>query len=143
MKYREVRLHCRLKSPPIPREALVAFTLDVLGRLKLEGEVGLRLCSTRTMASFNRRFRGVKGATNVLAFPNGEKLPAGGIYLGDILIAAPVAEKSAREVGDTLENELKRLVLHGVLHLVGYDHESDKGKMARKERGLRREWGLA
>lgn len=142
MKYREVRLHCRLRKTTIPKDELVSFALDLLGRLKLEGEIGVRICSERTMASFNRRFRGVHGATNVLAFPNGEKLPGGGNYLGDILIAAPVAARSAEEAGDSLENELKRLLLHGILHLAGYDHETDGGTMDRKERNLKREWGL-
>lgn len=143
MECREARLHSRLKSPNVPKEALVAFSLDVLARLNVFGEVGIRVCGDRTMAAFNKRFRGRSGATNVLAFPNGTVQPDGVAYLGDLLIALHVAEKDAILLGDPLEAELKRLILHGILHLVGYDHERDGGKMAGKERLLRKEWGLA
>ena len=131
-----------MRKIQIHREELINFALDILGRIKLEGELGIRICTGRTMASFNRRYRGKSGATNVLAFRNDEPYPDGSVYLGDILIAAPVALKSAERLGDTFENELKRLVLHGILHLAGYDHEQDSGTMARKEKTLRKELGL-
>ena len=143
MKYREVRLHCKLRKIQIPREEIIDFALDLLGRLRLEGELGIQICSGRRMAFFNRQYRNKTGATNVLAFQNGETYPDGRVYLGDILIAAQVAMKSAEKLGDSLVNELKRLVLHGVLHLAGYDHEQDSGTMARKEKNLRKELGLS
>ncbi len=142
MKRREVRLHSRLRTQPIPKEELVAFALDVLGRLDLTGEVGIRICADRTMAQFNERFRGKKGPTDVLSFPDGQEAPDGTVYIGDILIAAPVAARAADRAGITFVEELKRLLLHGILHLAGYDHETDRGTMARKEKALRREWGL-
>ena len=139
---REARLHCRLSKPAIPKDDLVAFTLDVLGRLGLEGEVGIKVCSEAVMAASNRKYRGKAGATDVLSFTDGSPGPEGLPYLGDILIAAPVAARQAKEAGHSLTVELKRLLLHGILHLAGYDHETDGGTMARKERGLRREWQL-
>lgn len=142
MTRREVRLHCRLRRPAIPRDDLAGFALDVLGRLNLEGEVGVKLCSVRAMAGLNRRFRGKSGPTDVLAFSDGTGRPDGTPYLGDVVIAASVAEDQAREAGIPFEAELRRLLLHGLLHLAGFDHETDGGTMARKERGLRKEWGL-
>ena len=138
-----MRLHSRLKKPSVRKAELVAFALDALGRLGLEGEVGIKLCSARTMALFNRRFRGKKGPTDVLSFPDGAPGPEGWPYLGDILIAGPVAQAAAEEAGLPVEMEMKRLVLHGILHLAGFDHETDGGAMLRKERSLRKEWGIA
>jgi len=142
MTGREVRLHCRLRNPPIPRDELVGFALDALGKLGLEGEVGVVVCGERTIAALNRRFRGKRGPTDVLSFPYAGPAGADGPYLGDIVIAAPVAQRAAKEEGRPLAVELKRLLLHGILHLAGYDHETDGGAMARKERGLRRAWKL-
>jgi probable rRNA maturation factor len=121
----------------------VDFALDVLGRLDLEGEVGIRICSSRSMSALNRRFRGKVGPTDVLSFRDGTPQPGGEVYLGDIVIAAPVAATAAKEEGVPFEVELKRLLLHGILHLAGYDHEADSGAMRRKERDLRRGWGIA
>ena len=143
MERREVRVHGRIPKTKVTKEALAAFALDVLGRLDLGGEVGIRLCGERTMAGFNRRYRGKAGPTDVLAFPDGTAGPDGVPYLGDLVVAVPVAERQAREAGLTLESELRRLLLHGILHLAGYDHETDGGTMARKERALRKEWGIA
>ncbi len=142
MTQREVRLHCRLPKPAIPKEELAAFALDVLGRLNLEGEVGVKLCSDATMAAYNRKFRGKMGPTDVLSFPDGVTDPEGGRYLGDIVISVPVAARQAKEAGHGLAAELKLLLLHGILHLAGYDHETDGGTMRRKERALRKEWGI-
>ena len=63
-------------------------------------------------------------------------------YLGDVVIAAGVARRQAREAGHSLQTELRVLALHGLLHLLGYDHERDDGRMARLERRLRRQGGL-
>lgn len=142
MTRREVRLHSRLRRPDVSKDALAAFALDVMGRIGLEGEVGIKLCGLRTMVEFNRKYRGKSGPTDVLAFPDGGADESGSVYLGDILIALPVAEAAARERGHSLDLELKRLLLHGLLHLAGHDHETDGGRMARKERTLRKVWGL-
>jgi len=142
MTRREVRLHSRLSKPAIPKDALVAFALDVLGRLALEGEVGVKLCSDATMAAYNRKYRHKAGPTDVLSFPDGSLRQEGGVYLGDIVIAVPVAARQAKAAGHALAVELQILLLHGLLHLAGYDHEKDGGTMSRKERALRKEWGI-
>jgi len=142
MTRREVRLHCRLSKPAIPKDELAAFALDVLGRLDMDGEVGVKLCSDATMESCNRKYRHEAGPTDVLSFPDGTSDPEGGIYIGDILIALPVAARQAKEAGHDLKTELQILLLHGILHLAGYDHETDGGTMRRKEKALRREWGI-
>lgn len=89
------------------------------------------------MRALNRQFRGKDYATDVLSFPSQERG-----FLGDIVIAAGVAKRQAREAGHSVQTELRVLSLHGLLHLLGYDHESDDGKMARVEARLRRKAGL-
>jgi probable rRNA maturation factor len=89
------------------------------------------------MRSLNRRYRGKDRATDVLSFPAGE--PG---ELGDVVIAAGVAARQAREAGHSMAVELRVLALHGLLHLLGYDHERDDGRMARLERRLRLKGGL-
>ena len=84
----------------------------------------------------NLSFRGKDYATDVLSFPS-----AGG-HLGDLAISAMRARAQAREFGHSTEDELRILMLHGVLHLLGHDHETDAGRMARMERRWRRELGL-
>lgn len=84
----------------------------------------------------NLQFRGKDYATDVLSFPS-----VGG-YLGDLAISAMRARAQAREFGHSTEDELRILMLHGVLHLMGMDHETDAGRMARMERRWRRELGL-
>jgi probable rRNA maturation factor len=93
--------------------------------------------SDRRVRWLNRRFLGKNRATDVLSFPSDE--PG---YLGDVVIAAGVAARQAREMGHSLRTELRVLALHGLLHLLGYDHDRDNGQMARFERKLRRQGGL-
>ena len=111
------------------------------------------------MARWNRTYRGKRGTTDVLSFPsntNGDSharrrarsagQSANGAsdgYLGDIAISPAVARRNARRFGRTLPDELRILVLHGLLHLMGYDHETDNGEMARVENRLRVKLGLS
>jgi probable rRNA maturation factor len=101
------------------------------------GDVTIALVSDRRMRALNRQFRGKDYATDVLSFPSDERG-----FLGDIVIALGVARRQAREAGHTAQTELRVLSLHGLLHLLGYDHEFDDGKMARVEARLRRKAGL-
>ena len=87
--------------------------------------------------ALNRQFRRKDTPTDVLSFPSGERG-----YLGDVVIAKGVAARQAREAGHPLATELRVLALHGLLHLLGYDHEHDDGRMARLERRLRKRGGL-
>jgi len=99
-----------------------------------ERSLGVRFSGDREMRRVNRDFRGKDEATDVLSFP-GE-----GEHVGDILISVPTARRQAAAAGHPVERELKVLLLHGLLHCMGYDHETDDGTMERLERRLRRVW---
>ncbi len=91
------------------------------------------------MARLNKEFRGKRGATDVLSFP--AEVPRSGTadsYIGDIAIAPETARRNARRFSRSLPVELRILILHGMLHLAGYDHETDDGEMEELERRLRR-----
>lgn len=103
-------------------------------RLGITAEFSTVLVSDRGIRHYNRRYRGVPEPTDVLAFPMGEES-----YLGDILISVETADRQRRGI---LQTELKVLALHGLLHLMGYDHEVDSGEMESKESQLRREFQL-
>jgi len=96
--------------------------------------LGIRFSGDREMRRANRTWRGMDKTTDVLSFPGEEG------HLGDILISMPVARRQAEAAGHSVERELKVLLLHGVLHCLGYDHEADQGEMERLERRLRRKW---
>ena len=100
--------------------------------------VGVRFAGDLTVRRMNRDFRGQDKTTDVLSFP-GDESPEGR-HLGDIVISVPTAERQAAGRGATLEQEIKLLLLHGVLHCLGHDHETDKGEMEKLEGRLRRRW---
>jgi len=99
------------------------------------------LTTDRRIRRLNRTWRGVDTSTDVLSFPAGED-PGPGRHLGDLVISRETAARQARHEGHSLATELRVLALHGLLHLLGYDHERDSGRMARIERRLRRQGGL-
>lgn len=124
---------------------------------RVTGVVTIAVVSDARMRTLNRTFRGVDRATDVLSFPSaadpasarrrgsaseGRPGAAGPSVLGDIAIARGVAARQARDAGHTLSIEIRVLALHGLLHLLGYDHEHDAGQMARVEARLRRRGGL-
>lgn len=90
------------------------------------------------MRRLNRGYRETDAPTDVLSFPGGTTPE--GRHLGDVVIAVPIARRQARERSVSLHRELQALILHGVLHCLGYDHESDEGEMRRLERRLRSRW---
>jgi probable rRNA maturation factor len=95
--------------------------------------------SDRKMRELNNDFSGKNATTDVLSFPfEADEFEANTNFLGDIVISVEQAAKQAAENDLTLETEIKQLILHGVLHLCGYDHETDKGEMNRRELELRR-----
>lgn len=98
------------------------------------------LVSDRRIRELNRRYRNRSAATDVLSFPLDETGEKG--FLGDVVISAETAKRQARRLGHGLNVELQLLLLHGVLHLMGYDHETDRGAMNGREHGLRRRLGL-
>lgn len=112
------------------------------------GEVGLAIVSDADVRTLNRVYRGKDVATDVLSFPAHPPRPRARAradptgWLGDVVIARGVARRQAKALGHSLAVELKVLALHGVLHLLGHDHERDRGEMATIERRLRRAGGL-
>lgn len=101
------------------------------------GSLGVRFCGDREMRRANRDYRSLDKTTDVLSFPGDG---AEGSHLGDILISVPVARRQAAEAHHEPEREIRTLLLHGVLHCLGYDHETDQGQMERLERRLRKTW---
>ena len=97
------------------------------------------LVSDALMKSYNQKFRGADRATDILSFPYEEAEWEEESYLGDILISVETAHRQRKQ---TLLEELKVLSLHGLLHLLGYDHETDRGEMKALERKLKREFRL-
>ena len=99
------------------------------------GDVAIVVTDDRTIRRLNRRFRGVDAPTDVLAFPLGDGLAQGEPF-GDVVISCEKAKRQAREYGASFENEMYRLLVHGTLHLCGYDHY--ERKQAARMHGLTR-----
>jgi probable rRNA maturation factor len=144
----------RQRTARLARRQLERFLRRAGDELGIEGaEVTICFVSDAEIARMNEAFRGKKGPTDVLSFPATEKRKPLRIarlrgeflqnkYLGDIAISPAMAQRNARAYGRTLGNEIRILMLHGVLHLLGYDHETDHGAMNRLEQKLRRRLGL-
>jgi probable rRNA maturation factor len=135
----------KTRSPGASAVVLERFVRKTCGAVKLAGAVNVLITKNSEMRSLNRRFRGKDAATDVLSFPvaegsTGNLLP--GKLAGDLAISAEIAAGNAQQLGHAVVDEIKVLILHGVLHLAGYDHETDTGTMARKEARLRRELNL-
>jgi probable rRNA maturation factor len=121
--------------PETATRRLRPWLTRLLASLAPEAEsFGARFVSDREMRRVNREFRGKDKTTDVLSFPGEEG------HLGDVMIAVPTARRQAAEAGHGVDRELKVLLLHGVLHCMGHDHETDQGEMERLERRLRRTW---
>jgi probable rRNA maturation factor len=130
--------------------------------VRARGTVSVAVVSDQRVRALNRQYRGIDRPTDVLSFPaksspqrtrrrrstsfaSTKRAAVSSVvelFLGDIVIARGVARRQARELGHAETTELKVLALHGLLHLLGYDHERDNGAMARLERRLRRRGGL-
>jgi probable rRNA maturation factor len=129
------------KNQRIPSARTLASFLSLARKaVRLKGQVTVLLTTDPAIRKLNRQFRGLNKATDVLSFP-AEGLGAEG-YAGDLAISIPTARKQAVAQGHSLSTEIKVLILHGLLHLAGYDHEADEGQMARRERLLRAKLGL-
>lgn len=123
-------------------EALAEAVLDRIGRA--EARLTATFIRDRAMRKLNRTYRQIDAPTDVLSFAYHESAsddepPADPQYLGDIVISVETAERYAEKLGIDFAREIDNLVIHGVLHLAGYDHETDQGEMTRLERRLRRE----
>ncbi len=149
---------CRHRPPSPPRKNLIIFqkrvaslseptlrrfSLRARRAVGLKGTVNLLLTSSAAMRSLNRQFRAKDTPTDVLSFPSPSLPPNDPAHTaGDIAISVDIAAQNAGKLGHSTAEEVKILVLHGILHLAGFDHERDNGEMARKEARLRRTLGL-
>ena len=115
----------------------LARWLAAIAPARARGTMTIAIVPDGRVQQLNRRYRRKDAATDVLSFPSDERG-----YLGDVVIAAGVARRQARQAGHSLQHELRVLALHGLLHLLGYDHERDAGRMARVEARLRLRGGL-
>jgi probable rRNA maturation factor len=104
-------------------------------------EVSILFCGDSRMRGLNRRYRGKDRSTDVLAFPPDTRPDRP--FLGDIVVSVPFAQRQARRRGEPASREIDRLLVHGFLHLLGYDHETDEGEMDTLETRLRRRLGIA
>jgi probable rRNA maturation factor len=133
--------------------SLETFLGHVYGELGLDPHSAfVRFVTDADMARLNQTFRKKSGATDVLSFPSETRTQPFGLrrraralrssFLGDIAISPTVARRNAKTSGRTISEEICMLMLHGVLHLLGYDHDTDRGEMDRVEASLRRRLGL-
>lgn len=125
--WREARLSCA---------GLTRFLRVAQRAVGLKGAVGVLLADDRRLRQLNREFRGKNKATDVLSFPAAEDVRAE--YAGDLAISLETAARQAAEHGHALRDEVRVLLLHGLLHLSGMDHEVDEGEMAEREAELRK-----
>ena len=116
--------------------ALARFVTRACRAARLHGAVDVLLTSNSDLRALNSRFRGKDRPTDVLSFP--PVFGLGNAFAGDVAISAEMAAHNARRLGHSPAEEVEILVLHGLLHLAGYDHERDHGEMARTEERLRR-----
>jgi probable rRNA maturation factor len=118
-------------------ETFAARAIDAIG--KKGSSATIAFVSDKTIRQLNRQFRGIDRATDVLSFPAEDSDKTN---LGDIAISVDTAAKQARENGLKFDEEVAQLILHGLLHLSGYDHETDDGEMNRLELRMRRRLGI-
>jgi probable rRNA maturation factor len=121
----------------VSRSALERFVARAQRAVGLRGEVNLLVASSAELRRLNRDFRHQDKPTDVLSFPAISRE-----FAGDIAISGDIARANARRMGHSVDRELRVLALHGLLHLAGYDHETDDGQMRRKEERLRAALGL-
>jgi probable rRNA maturation factor len=122
------------QQPSLQKATLARFLKRAQKAAGLDGEVTVLLADDARLKELNRSFRGKNKPTDVLSFPAFENKEG---YAGDLAISLETAQRQADEHGHSLEDELRTLMLHGVLHLAGYDHETDTGEMRALEAELR------
>jgi len=128
-------------ASPLGKRDLNRFLAEATAALGLAGEVSVLLTGDEQLRAMNLQFRGVDKPTDVLSFPALPETANGG-QGGDLAISLETAAIQAADHGHTLQMEVKVLILHGLLHLAGYDHERDRGQMRRRETLLRKQFAL-
>lgn len=134
----------RQRLREIDRDRAAALSRAVLDRIgRPDAVLTVTFIRDRAMRRLNRDYRGIDRPTDVLSFAYHENEETAGCdetrHIGDVVISVETAECYARELGLSFDSEIERLVIHGALHLAGYDHETDNGEMNRLERKLRKE----
>jgi len=120
-------------------KSLLTFVNSACRAAGLRGSVSVLISNSLRLRDLNFRHRAKNAATDVLSFPSGE---LGNGFAGDIVISHDIAAANAHALGHSLSEEIRILILHGILHLAGYDHENDHGEMEQKEAVLRNKMGL-
>lgn len=141
-----IHLECALEPLPVASEFIERAGLAALAHQAADGELTVVLTDDAQLQHLNRDYLGLDGPTDVLSFPASETDPeTGARYLGDVLISIPRAKAQARAAGHPLESEVQLLVVHGVLHLLGYDHADGKqrARMWAAQAGVLQSIGLA
>ena len=129
----------RQRRLKVDTETWAAFAEKAIGAIgSSESSAIIAFVSDQKIRQLNRQFRGIDKATDVLSFPSDGPEDE----LGDIAISVETAALQAKENGLSFENEIAQLILHGLLHLSGYNHETDNGEMNRLELRLRRKLGI-
>jgi probable rRNA maturation factor len=133
----------RKRTLGVSETTIARFVERARRLIGMRESVNVLVTSSAHIKSLNRKFRRLDEPTDVLSFPT---LQVGVLGVkptaGDVVISAEIARENANRLGHSLEHEVKILVLHGILHLAGFDHEHDAGQMARKESRLRRQLNL-
>ena len=125
------------QSKKVSAATLSAFLRRAQRSVGLSGRVHVLITANEQMRKLNRRFRGKNKPTDVLSFPASAEVQSPESHAGDLAISLEIARANAKQLGHSVEDEIKVLLLHGVLHLAGHDHESDNGEMAALEERLR------
>jgi len=135
----------RQRRVPVAMQPLEDFYERARREMQFRPEsVTVQLIGDEAMARLNRKFRNKHGPTDVLSFPaTAAKPTAQSEYVGDIAISPETARRNARRFARSLAIELRILILHGMIHLAGFDHETDHGEMERVEQRLRRRLGVS
>ncbi len=130
-----VSIQCRVKSVSVRQGTLRRVTRRLLRLLdEAEAEVCIGLVGETRMRRLNRTYRNQDRTTDVLAFAYREAQTGVSPLLGDVVISVPTARRQAKALGHSLDEEVLRLLIHGVLHLVGYDHERSQWQARRMRR---------
>ncbi|PYV53750.1 MAG: rRNA maturation RNase YbeY [Acidobacteria bacterium] len=127
------------RVPGLGRRELTAFVAAACRAARLRGMVTLMVTDNRELRALNLRFKGADRATDVLSFPAPVFVRG---FAGDVAVSVEIAAKNARLLGHSVSEEIRILVLHGVLHLAGYDHDTDNGEMASRELLMRKRLSL-
>lgn len=122
-----ILINKEVKSREITKKFLELSVAKILQELNLKNvEVSITLTDDETIREINKQWRGKDKPTDVLSFPQEETIGYKYKLLGDVIISLPYAKKQAEDIGFTLKEEIIRLLIHGILHLLGYDHERSK-----------------